>query len=99
MAEFDDVQALGSIQLWRIFVISESFREITFSCLRGLGVVRYLVTAFMGVFYSYAYVAHVIFHNIEEPDEGTDFSSFSISCLTMMQVFMGEVRAGLMVIA
>ena len=43
------------MQLWRIFVVSESFRDITFSCVRGLGVVRYLVQVFVVLAYVYSF--------------------------------------------
>ena len=82
--------AVSSLALWRTFVVAESFRDTVFSCFRGLGAVSYLFSVFMIFFYFYAYAGHVLFRGLTYEDGHVDFSTFETSCLTMVQVCLGE---------
>ena len=67
--------------------MNESFRDIVFSCFRGLGAVSYLVLIFVIFFYSFAFIAHQMFYDVQyDDDDPTDFSDFGSSCLSMAQV-------------
>lgn len=68
--------------------MSESFRDIVFSCFRGLGALKYLVSVFVIFFYSSAYAAHSMFQGVNYDDDLSfvSFKDFSSSCLTMAQV-------------
>ena len=86
--------AVSSLVLWRIFVVSPSFRDLCYSVTRGLGTVSSLLFVFMIIFYVYAYAAYILFRNVDFGDSNISFLSFPQSCLTMAQVWLGEGYVG-----
>ena len=84
------LQVLSACQLWRVFVISPSFRGIAYSFVMGLIPIQIFVLLLLIVMYVYTVIAHAIFGGVTNYDGTMNFDTLEESCLSMYQVFLGS---------
>ena len=82
---------LSCLQLFRIFMTSYSFREITYCFVLGLPLVKVVLLLLAICIYAFTAVAYFLFQDVPDVEESLlGFSTLEDSWLAMFQIFIGS---------
>ena len=89
------LQGLSSLQLFRLFMTTKGFRQITYCIVLGVPLMQVFVFMLFLTIYMFSVIAHALFGHVANEDETISFKSMVDTWLAMYQIFIGDLPSWL----